>query len=108
MVAGKRPNLVLPVDHLGDGSCTTRSDVMSAVRVINAVFRDSNAALVDGTAVAQAEEARFTRHQHGKDRVSFSIREIQVEAEHAREALRALHVRRAPRPLRTAQWSTAA
>ena len=44
---------------------------------INAVFHDSAAALVvDGSAVAAAEEERFSRRKHGKPSVAFSTWEL--------------------------------
>jgi carbamoyltransferase len=54
---------------------------MGKVMGVNAVFHDPAAALVvDGVAVAAAEEERFTRRKHGKPAVPFSSWELPEQA----------------------------
>lgn len=56
---------------------------MAAVLGINAVFHDPASALVvDGKAVAAAEEERFSRRKHGKRPVPFSAWELPEQAIH--------------------------
>ncbi len=54
---------------------------MATVLGVNAVFHDPAAALVvDGAAVAAAEEERFSRRKHGKPPVPFSTWELPEQA----------------------------